>query len=63
MERQDIHREHSQHVEEHVPRGTEEADVERTDVSANDSGKVETLPDGSISVPVLEEELVVTKRL
>jgi uncharacterized protein (TIGR02271 family) len=24
---------------------------------------VETLPDGSISIPVLEEELVVTKRL
>ena len=27
-----------------------------------DSGKVETLPDGSLSIPVLEERLVVTKR-
>jgi len=29
---------------------------------AGDSGKVETLPDGSISIPVLEERLVVTKQ-
>jgi uncharacterized protein (TIGR02271 family) len=29
--------------------------------SAGDSGKVETLPDGSISIPVLEERLVVKK--
>jgi stress response protein YsnF len=28
-----------------------------------DSGEIETLPDGSISIPVLEEELVVTKRV
>jgi hypothetical protein len=36
-----------------------------TTVAANegDSGEVEVLPDGSVSVPVLEEELVVTKRV
>ena len=28
-----------------------------------DSGEVETLPDGAISVPIIEEELVITKRL
>jgi uncharacterized protein (TIGR02271 family) len=37
--------------------------VERVPAAEGDSGEVETLPDGSISVPVLEEELVVTKRV
>ena len=48
-----------------VERGTEHADLERSvvdDVSA-DSGEVETLPDGSISIPVFEEQIVITKRL
>jgi uncharacterized protein (TIGR02271 family) len=36
--------------------------LERIPASENDSGKVETLPDGSISVPLFEEELVVYKR-
>jgi len=48
-----------------VERGTEQAEMERAavdDVDA-DSGEVETLPDGSISIPVFEEQLVVTKRL
>ena len=48
-----------------VERGTEHADLERSvvdDVDA-DSGQVETLPDGSISIPVFEEQLVITKRL
>lgn len=31
--------------------------------SAYDSGEIEYLPDGSISIPLIEEELVVTKRL
>lgn len=35
---------------------------ERVPVGENDSGKIETLPDGSISVPLFEEELIVTKR-
>lgn len=50
-------------VDDLVTRGTEYADVERTEPSAGDSGKIETLPDGSVSIPLLEEELVVTKRL
>ena len=29
----------------------------------DDSGQVETLPDGSVSIPVFEERLVVEKRL
>lgn len=48
-----------------VERGTEHADLERSvvdDVDA-DSGEVETLPDGSISIPVFEEQIVITKRL
>ena len=48
-----------------VERGTEHADLERSvvdDVEA-DSGEVETLPDGSISIPVFEEQIVITKRL
>jgi uncharacterized protein (TIGR02271 family) len=48
-----------------VERGTEHADREREAVADPnaDSGQVETLPDGSLSVPVFEEQLVVTKRL
>jgi uncharacterized protein (TIGR02271 family) len=49
--------------EELVPRDVEHADVERRPAAEGDSGQVETLPDGSISIPVLEEELVVTKRV
>ena len=30
--------------------------------SAGDSGEIETLPDGSISIPILEERLVVQKQ-
>lgn len=50
-------------VEDVVPVGTEHADVERVAPLEADSGEIETLPDGTISVPVFEEELVVTKRL
>jgi uncharacterized protein (TIGR02271 family) len=49
-------------VEEGFPRRVERAEVERVAARDGDSGEVETLPDGSISIPVLEEELVVTKR-
>lgn len=35
---------------------------ERVPVADDDSGEIEMLPDGSISVPLFEEELVVTKR-
>lgn len=46
-----------------VARHIEDADVERRPVEAGDSGEVETLPDGSISIPIFEEEIVVTKRM
>ena len=50
---------------ERVERGTEHADTERVAVldADTDSGQVETLPDGSVSIPVFEEQIVVTKRL
>ena len=46
-----------------VPVGTEHADLERHPVAEADSGEVEILPDGSISIPVFQEELVIEKRL
>jgi uncharacterized protein (TIGR02271 family) len=50
-------------VEEIVPLQVEHFEgVEQRRPNEQDSGEVETLPDGSISIPVLEEELVVTKR-
>jgi uncharacterized protein (TIGR02271 family) len=51
-------------VTEVVPRHVEHADTsERVDAVEGDSGEVETLEDGSISIPIFEEVLVVTKRL
>ena len=50
------------HYEQVVPRGIENADFERTGPHPSDSGEIETLPDGSVSVPVFEEEIVITKR-
>ena len=52
----------TERVEEIVPREVEDADVERVGPGESDSGEIETLPDGSVSIPILEEELVVTKR-
>lgn len=46
-----------------IPRYVEDAEVERISPREEDSGQVETLPDGSISIPILEEELVITKRV
>ena len=60
------------HAEKHIdvekvgrdlPRDVEHAVVDRVAAGEGDSGQVETLPDGSISIPVLEEELVVSKRV
>ncbi|HEV2798569.1 MAG TPA: YsnF/AvaK domain-containing protein [Nocardioides sp.] len=57
------------HVESHpveysVPRDIEQVDTsERIAVDEGDSGEVEVLDDGSVSIPVFEEVLVVTKRL
>ena len=53
----------TERVAEVVERETEYADVEREVPEDGDSGEIETLPDGSVSIPVFEEELVVTKRL
>jgi uncharacterized protein (TIGR02271 family) len=49
-------------VRAEYPREREQIAQERVPVSEDDSGKIETLADGSISVPLFEEELVVTKR-
>jgi len=49
-------------VSERVEREVEHADMERVAASEGDSGLVETLADGSVSIPVFEEELVITKR-
>jgi len=46
-----------------VPVDTEHADLERHAPGEGDSGEVEVLEDGSISIPVFQEELVVEKRL
>ena len=46
-----------------ISRQLENAMVERKPAEAGDSGQVETLEDGSISIPIFEEEIVVTKRM
>ncbi len=51
------------HAQEVVPRDVEHAEVERANALEGDSGMVETLPDGTVSIPVFEEVLVVEKRL
>jgi uncharacterized protein (TIGR02271 family) len=47
---------------EDVAKLAEHASVERAPAAEGDSGEIEVLPDGSVSIPVFEEELVVTKR-
>lgn len=54
----------TEHVERVVPREVEYSDgVDRVGANAEDSGRVETLQDGSVSIPIFEEEIVITKRL
>jgi uncharacterized protein (TIGR02271 family) len=53
----------SRDVQENVERRVEDAEVSRAPAAEGDSGEIETLPDGSVSIPLFEEELVVTKRL
>ena len=50
-------------VETVVPRGVEHAEFERQAPGEADSGEVEVLADGSVSIPVFEEELVIERRL
>jgi len=53
--------EHERVREEH-PRERETLLQQRVPAGEDDSGQIETLPDGSISIPLFEEELVVTRR-
>jgi uncharacterized protein (TIGR02271 family) len=54
----------TERVDEIVSRQVERVDdLERVAPAAEDSGEVEVLDDGSVSIPVFEEELVVEKRL
>ena len=50
-------------VNEKHPVRSEEPVHERIPVADGDSGEIEILPDGSISIPLFEEELVVSRRL
>jgi uncharacterized protein (TIGR02271 family) len=50
-------------VEETIPAATEDVDLERVPVSEGDPGGVETLPDGGVSIPIYEEQVVITKRV
>jgi uncharacterized protein (TIGR02271 family) len=49
--------------DELIPYAVEHAEVERVPPNVDDSGDIETLPDGTVSIPVLEEQLVIQKRL
>jgi uncharacterized protein (TIGR02271 family) len=53
--------EHEQ-VRKQYPREFERLTQERVPVTADDSGQIETLPDGSVSIPLFEEELEVTRK-
>jgi uncharacterized protein (TIGR02271 family) len=50
-------------VERVVPVDIEHAETERADALEDDHGEIVTLPDGTVSIPVFEEQLVVEKRL
>jgi len=52
----------SRHVRERHARHLEQLAHERVPVEEGDSGEVELLADGSVSVPLFEEELVVERR-
>jgi uncharacterized protein (TIGR02271 family) len=53
----------TERVERSVPVEREFVEVERLPAEKNDSGRVEELPDGSVSVPVFGEEIEVRKRV
>lgn len=50
-------------VEHMIDRQVEQASMDREAPLEGDSGEIETLEDGSISIPVFEEQLVIEKRL
>jgi uncharacterized protein (TIGR02271 family) len=51
----------AEHVERVEPRSVEHGDFERASAGENDSGETEVLEDGSVSIPLLEERLVVRR--
>ena len=53
----------SERVQRTEPRLVEHGDFERVAPLENDSGEIETLEDGSISIPLFEERLVVSKQV
>ena len=53
----------TEHVERLEGRAVEHGDVERIAPAEGDSGEMEQLPDGSVSIPLFEERLVVRKEL
>src|SRR5687767_206833 len=53
----------SEPIEGDFERKSEDAEISRERVSGSDSGQVETLSDGSVSIPLFEEELVISRRL
>ena len=53
----------TEHVERVEPRAIEYGDFESAPARDADSGEIETLEDGSISIPLFEERLVVSKEL
>lgn len=50
-------------VNELIEKQRERVELERVPVEEGDSGGIETLADGSISIPVYEERLVITKEV
>ena len=50
-------------MSDRVERDIEEADAVRVPPDERDSGEILTVPGGSVSVPVFDEELLVTERL
>ena len=50
-------------VERGADRLVEHADSERTPANEDDTGEIITYHDGSVSIPVYEEQLVIEKRL
>ncbi|MBA3246165.1 MAG: YsnF/AvaK domain-containing protein [Actinobacteria bacterium] len=50
-------------VDELIEKTRERVELERAPVEDGDAGGIETLADGSISIPVYEERLVVTKEV
>jgi uncharacterized protein (TIGR02271 family) len=53
----------TEHVSHDATRDVEHAETERVEAGERDSGQIRTLEDGSVSIPIFEERLVVSKEL